>query len=137
MKTLLFLALLISTGAASFASTLRDEALSAYLIGTWIDDDDDADSTAEQTFFADGTYQGKVMVKVKNEKGEVIELHLALSGRWKVDGDVCIQTTEWMDPQVEKVPRTGRYRVSEPTHQKHLSIDIENGEVYPVRRKSG
>jgi hypothetical protein len=54
---------------------------------------------------------------------------------WKVDGDVCIETTNKSEPKVMEVPRTGHYRISDATPSRHRSTDTKSGESSVHRRK--
>jgi hypothetical protein len=104
---------------------LYDDALRSYLVGTWIGAEDKPGMLSQQTFRDDGTYEGLVVMKIKSPSGTEVERRLVFSGVWKVEGDVCIETTQKIDPQISKVGVPRRYRITEVTNSRHRSTNTE------------
>lgn len=140
MKKTLVLAFFLAgfTGLSGEELKLRGADLRAYLIGTWVDAENaaKADITSEQTFRENGTYEGKVVMRTRNLFGRVSEQRLVFSGTWRVEGDVCIETTERMEPQISDVPHTGKYRIWHVSASTHRSTNVETNETSVHRRKT-
>lgn len=116
---------------------LVDTALQSYLVGTWAGADDKPGVTSEQTFRNDGTYNGRIVMKVKAQSGLLMERSLMFSGIWKIEGDVCIETTLKVEPEIRKMPDAPRkYRITEITPTEHLSTNIETSQSSINRRKT-
>jgi hypothetical protein len=138
MKNLIIaLVLICCTSLFAEDSALRDEALKSYLLGTWVGADDKPGMTSEQTFRKDGTFEGLVVTRIKSPSGVEAERRIVFSGIWKVEGDVCIETAQRIDPQIIKMPDTKRYRISDISPASHRSTNTETKKSNMHRRKEG
>ena len=127
MKNLLAVAALFFSVSllADESKQLYDDALRSYLVGTWIGAEDEPGTSSQQTFREDGTYEGLVVMKVKSPAGTEVERRVVFSGVWRVEGDVCVETTQKIEPQIANVGVARRYRITEVTSSRHRSTNTE------------
>ena len=107
---------------------LRDKALKEYLIGTWVTDDDSGEvkAHAESTYKADGTFSGTITFDAPGAPPNAPK-SATFSGKWKIEGDISIETMEKISLEGVPVPIVKKFRILDIRNNTHISKDLEDG----------
>jgi len=107
---------------------LKDKALTEYLIGTWAEDTDSdgVKAHAESTYKADGTFSGTITFDAPGAPPNAPK-SATFSGKWKIEGDISIETLEKISLEGVPVPIVKKFKIQDIRNNTHTSKDMEDG----------